>query len=81
MDRPLNWEMPDRVPNRPMGDIPVIARLVGPDGEEYRPVRANRWTRTHVLVTWVEDGPHRDRGAWLRAEDVSRVLRRPRQDA
>jgi hypothetical protein len=79
MERPLNWEMPGRVPNRPMGDIPVIARLVWPHGEEYRPARANRWTHTHVLVTWVEDGPYRDQGAWLRAEDVTRVLR-PRKN-
>lgn len=75
MDRPLNYEMPDRVPTRRMGEIPVIARFVWPDREEWRPVTANRWTRTHVLVTWVGEGPHRDQAAWLRAEDVTRVLR------
>lgn len=75
MDRPLNYEMPDRVPTRRMGEIPVIARFVWPDGEEWRPVTANRWTRTHVLVTWIAEGPHRDQAAWLRVEDVTRVLR------
>jgi hypothetical protein len=39
-------KMPDRVPRRPLGEIPVIARLVWPAGEEWRPVLANRWTRT-----------------------------------
>jgi hypothetical protein len=78
MNRPLNREMPDRVPRRPMGEIPVIARLVWPDGEEYRAVLANRWTRAHVMVTWVEDGPYRDRSVWLRAQDVTRVLRPPK---
>jgi hypothetical protein len=75
MDRPLNYEMPDHVPNRPMGEIPVIARFVRSEGEEWRPVLANRWTRTHVLVTWIEDGPYRDQACWLRAEDVRRVLK------
>jgi hypothetical protein len=31
----------------------VIARLVWRDGEECRAALANRWTRTHVLVTWI----------------------------
>jgi len=76
VDRPLNYEMPEHVPGRPMGEIPVIARFVWPEGEDWRPVLANRWTKTHVLVTWIVDGPHRDQAAWLRAEDVTRVLRR-----
>lgn len=61
-----------------MGNIPVIARLVWPDAEEWRPATANRWTKTHVLVTWAEDGQPRERLVWLRAEDVTRVIRRPR---
>ena len=70
VSKPLNYEMPGHVPNRPMGDHLVIARLVWPDGEEWRPVRANRWTRTHVMIEWD------DHIAWLRAEDVTRALRR-----
>ena len=38
-----------------MGSIPVVIRLVRPDGEEWWPGTANRWTDTHVLVHWVED--------------------------
>ncbi len=59
-----------------MGRIPVVVRLVRPDGEEWWPATANRWT--HVLVHWVEDGQAQDRRyelAWLRAEDVRRFLR------
>jgi len=37
MRRPLNEEIPASVPQRPMGEIPVIVRLVWPDGEEWRP--------------------------------------------
>jgi hypothetical protein len=76
MDRPLNYEMPDgRIPMRPLagGRTLVIARLHWSVGEEWRPVFANRWTKTHVLVVWIEDG--KDKSAWLRAEDVKRVLR------
>jgi hypothetical protein len=74
--RPLNAEKPGRVPVGRMGDIPVIARFVFEDGEEWRPVSANRWTSTHVMVTWVEEGPNRDQAVWLRAGDVVRVLRK-----
>ena len=45
------------IPQRPMGSIPVVIRLVRPDGEEWWPGTANRWTDTHVLVHWVEDDP------------------------
>ena len=38
-----------------MGSIPVVIRLVRPDGEAWWPGAANRWTDTHVLVHWVED--------------------------
>ena len=58
-----------------MGSIPVMVRLVRPDGEEWWPGTANRWTDTHVLVHWVEDDQaqaHRYELAWLRAEDVRR---------
>jgi hypothetical protein len=62
-----------------MGEIPVIVRLVWPDGEEWRPGFANRWTASHVLVRWHDKGGEGDRHqyslAWLRAEDVSRSIR------
>jgi hypothetical protein len=51
----LNVEQPPSIPQRPMGSIPVVIRLVRPDGEEWWPGTANRWTDTHVLVHWVED--------------------------
>jgi hypothetical protein len=54
-------------------------RLVRPDGEEWWPATANRWTDTHVLVHWVEDDgqaqDHHYELAWLRAEDVRRFLK------
>ena len=60
-------------------EIPVVVRLVRPDGEEWWPATANRWTDTHVLVQWVEDEQqaqdHRYELAWLRAEDVRRFLK------
>jgi hypothetical protein len=31
-----------------------------PDGEEWWPATANRWTGTHVLVHWVEDGDEQE---------------------
>lgn len=76
--RVLNQETPHgHVPLRPMGRIPVIARLVTADGTELRPAVAIRWTRTHVMVC-VEE--HRDRKVasdylWLRAADVVRLFR------
>jgi hypothetical protein len=51
----LNVDQPPSIPQRPMGSIPVAIRLVRPDGEEWWPGTANRWTDTHVLVHWVED--------------------------
>ena len=75
----LNVEQPPHIPQRPMGSIPVVIRLVRPDGEEWWPGTANRWTDTHVLVHWVEDDDqaqaHRYELAWLRAEDVRRFLK------
>ena len=46
----LNLDQPPSIPQRPMGSIPVVIRLVRPDGEEWWPGTANRWTDTHVLV-------------------------------
>jgi hypothetical protein len=46
----LNVEQPSNIPQRPMGSIPVVVRLVRPDGEESWPGTANRWTDAHVLV-------------------------------
>jgi hypothetical protein len=74
----LNVERPPDIPQRPMGSIPVVIRLVRPD-DEWWPGTANRWTDTHVLVHWVEDDgqaeDHRYELAWLRAEDVRRFLK------
>jgi hypothetical protein len=56
-------------------------RLVDDElGEHYRPAEARRWNRrTHVMVglyrTDPDTGRRKDRLAWLRAEDVYRVLR------
>jgi hypothetical protein len=75
----LNVQQPPAIPQRPMGSIPVVVvRLVRPDGKEWWPATANRWTDTHVLVHWVEDGQAQDHQyelAWLRAEDVRRFLK------
>jgi hypothetical protein len=74
-----NVEQPPNIPQRPMGSIPVVIRLVRPDGEEWWPGTPNRWTDTHVLVHWVEDDEqaqdHHYELAWLRAEDVRRFLK------
>jgi hypothetical protein len=75
-----NEEMPDSVPLQNQGGIPVIVRLVDAEfGEHYRPAEARRWTDTHVMVglyrTDPDTGRRKDRLAWLRAEDVHRVLR------
>jgi hypothetical protein len=75
-----NEEMPDSVPLQNQGAIPVLARLVDAEqGEHYRPAEARRWTETHVMVglyrTDPDTGRRKDQLAWLRAEDVYRVLR------
>lgn len=73
----INSERPERVPTRPMGDPPVLARLVlEGGGERWQVARANRWTATHVLVTWQNDpsDPHSSQLCWLRADDVVRSL-------
>jgi hypothetical protein len=74
-----NEEMPDSIPLNNQGGIPVIVRLVDAEnGEHYRPAEARRWTDTHVMVglyrTDPNTGRRKDRLAWLRAEDVHRVL-------
>ncbi|PSL08162.1 hypothetical protein CLV30_101129 [Haloactinopolyspora alba] len=72
-----NEEMPDRIPKQNQGRIPVIARLVDDEnGVHYRPAEARRWTSTHVMVDVHHTGAlGRDRLAWLRAQDVHRILR------
>jgi hypothetical protein len=62
------------------GAIPVLVRLVdGELGEHYRPAEARRLTETHVMAglyrTDPDTGRRNDQLAWLRAEDVYRVLR------
>ncbi len=73
-----NEDMPASIPRKNQGDIPVVVRLVDEEhGEHFRPAEARRWTRTHVLVAVkLDDDWRRDRLAWLRAEDVHRVLSR-----
>jgi hypothetical protein len=72
-----NRDMPQSVPVRRMGGIPVIVRVswVG-GGEEWRAAKAVRWTSTHVMVMWRDDpGVHTsERYEWLRAMDVVRSV-------
>lgn len=77
----VNREQPARAPVAPTGDVAVIIRLLWSDGlEEWRPARAVRWTRTHVMVGWRPDSPaDAQRGpdeqwVWLRASDVMRSV-------
>ena len=75
-----NEEIPDSMPPANQGAIPVLVRLVdGELGEHFRPAEARRWTETHVMVglyrTDPDTGRRKDKLAWLRAEDVYRVLR------
>jgi hypothetical protein len=74
-----NEEIPDGMPLQNRGAIPVLVRLVDAAlGEHFRPAEARRWTETHVMVglyrTDPDTGRRKDRLAWLRAEDVHRVL-------
>ncbi|MFS0705887.1 hypothetical protein AB6N23_15355 [Cellulomonas sp. 179-A 9B4 NHS] len=72
-----NSEVPEGIPTRPQGDVPVIVRVVWTDGsEEWRPARAVRWTRGHVMVAWRDDAadPRTERHTWLRAGDVARSV-------
>lgn len=80
----VNREQPAQAPTAPMGDVPVIVRLQWSDGlEEWRPARAVRWTRTHVMVGWRPDpepavrgrrapGAAQEQWLWVRAPDVLR---------
>lgn len=75
-----NSEQPERMPTRPMGNLPVLARLVLDDGtERWQVAAANRWTASHVLVVWQNDprDPHSTQLCWLRAADVTRRLTGP----
>jgi hypothetical protein len=69
-----------RLPLKNQGGIAVIVRIVDAElGEHYRLAEARRWTETHVMVglyrTDPDTGRRKDQLAWLRAEDVYRVLR------
>jgi hypothetical protein len=57
----LNVDQPPSIPQRPMGSIPVVIRLVRPDGEEWWPRTANRWTDTHHKFRLGRMVAHRDR--------------------
>ncbi len=77
----VNREQPANAPVAPMGDVPVIVHLVWSDGmEEWRPARAIRWTRSHVMVGWrathdaSAPAPATEQWAWLRAGDVMRSV-------
>lgn len=76
---PLNCVVPDRVPNGSTGTIPVIARLVWEDCEEWWPARAVRWTDTAVLVSiqLAPPDPLNNRTVWLSVADVKRRHRQP----
>jgi hypothetical protein len=72
-------EIPDHLPPSNQGAIPVVVRLVDEqNGVHYRPAEARRWNRTHVMVALrdvhPDTGQRCDTLAWLRAEDVYRVL-------
>jgi hypothetical protein len=54
--RVLNLEQPPNIPQRPMGSIPVVIRLVRPDGEEWWPGTANR-ERAPFAVGGANFGP------------------------
>jgi hypothetical protein len=72
-----NGERPADIPVKPMGSVEVIVHVVWSDGtEEWRPARAIRWTRSHVMVGWREDRDGRadDRWEWMRAQDVMRSV-------
>ena len=84
----LNGDKPPNIPQRPMGSIPVVIRLVRPDGEEWWPGIANRWTDTHVLVHWIEDEqqaqvffPFRKRRTYASTECAPTARRRRRVGA
>lgn len=77
---PLNQVVPDCVPGGSGGVIPVIARLMWPECEEWYPARAVRWTPAAVLVsiqTTVGD-PLANKLVWLAPADVKRRHRQPR---
>lgn len=87
--RPPELEILNRLPSvgtpggRPMGNIPVIVRLLLADGTEmWRPGRANRWTASQVLVLWRNDArdPYAEQMAWLAVTDVTQALHGPRAE-
>ena len=56
----------------------MISRLVLLDGsEEYRPSKAVRWNRSHVMIKLQERDGIEPEYVWLRVKDVQRVLRKP----
>lgn len=73
----MNVVVPDRVPGGGMRSIPVIARLVWGQSEEWWPARAVRWTTAAVMVgVQLDPGDSLScRYFWLGADDVARVIR------
>jgi hypothetical protein len=71
---PANHQPPAVPPGAAMGAHPVIIRLQWPDGDEWRPAMADRWTTSEARVSWRgDDGT--ERHCWLPVADVARVLR------
>ena len=67
-----NTEQPPGVPVAPMGDVAVIVHVLWSDGsEEWRPARAVRWTRSHVMVGWRDDPPAAGRTSGLGQRDAA----------
>jgi hypothetical protein len=79
--RYTNEEKPENIPARNQGKIEVFVRLVDSElGERYLPGTAMRWTSTHVMVSFIDHAdqafPNSVMLAWVRAEDVWRVVKR-----
>jgi hypothetical protein len=72
---------PPDAPTKNMGAIPVFVRLVDSElGERYLPGEARSWTRSHVMVSFVDPAdtafPNSVTLAWVPASDVWRVVKR-----
>lgn len=73
--KPLNAvEQPADAPIVDRATIPLIARLVYADREEWCAVTARRWTDELVSVTWPPERGKPGGWCWLGLEDVRRVI-------
>lgn len=66
----MNEEIPKEIPVKlPGPSYSVISRLVLLDGsEEYRPSKAVRWSRSHVMIKLQERDGIEPEYVWLRSE-------------